>query len=91
MTERMIVNRVRKLKELEAQQKEIEQQIAELKKEIKSDMEKKNLEEQKAGDFIIRFTKVISSKFDSKTFKADHSKLYGQYMRTMESRRFSVA
>lgn len=91
MSERMIVNRVRKLKELEAQQKEIEQQIEELKAVIKADMEKKNLEEQKTEDYMIRFTKVICNKFDSKIFKEDHSKLYVQYMRTMESRRFSIA
>lgn len=90
MTERIIVNRVRKLKELEEQQKEIEQQIEEVKAEIKADMEKKNLEEQKAGDYTIRFTMVVSNRFDGKAFKADHSKLYNQYVRAMESRRFSV-
>lgn len=90
MTERIIVNRVRKLKELEEQQKEIEQQIEEVKAEIKADMEKKNLEEQRAGDYTIRFTMVVSNRFDGKAFKADHSKLYNQYVRVMESRRFSV-
>ena len=58
MTERMIVNRVRKLKELEAQQKEIEEQIEALKAEIKADMQRKDLEEQKAGDYTVRFTTV---------------------------------
>lgn len=91
MTERMIVNRVRKLKELEAQKKDIEQQIEKLKAEIKADMEKRNLEEQKVGDYIVRFTTVISNKFDGKTFKADHAKLYKQYVRATESKRFSVA
>lgn len=75
MTERMIVNRVRKLKELEAQQKEIEEQIEALKAEIKADMQRKDLEEQKAGDYTVRFTTVISNRFDGKAFKADHSKL----------------
>ena len=91
MTERVIVNRVRKLKELEAQQKEIEQQIENLKAEIKADMERKNLQEQKAGDFTVRFTTVVSNRFDGKAFKADHSRLYEQYMKSMESRRFSIA
>ena len=91
MTERMIVNRVRKLKELEAQQKEIEEQIEALKAEIKVDMQRKDLEEQKAGDYMVRFTTVISNRFDGKAFKADHAKLYDQYMRTTESRRFSIA
>ena len=91
MTERMIVNRVRKLKELEAQQKKIEEQIDALKAEIKADMQRKDLEEQKAGDYMVRFTTVISNRFDGKAFKADHAKLYDQYMRTTESRRFSIA
>ncbi|CUO05428.1 hypothetical protein EAI89_05485 [Eubacterium sp. am_0171] len=91
MTERMIVNRVRKLKELEAQQKEIEEQIEALKAEIKADMQRKDLEEQKAGDYMVRFTTVISNRFDGKAFKADHAKLYDQYIRTTESRRFSIA
>lgn len=91
MTERMIVNRVRKLKELEAQQKEIEEQIEALKAEIKADMQRKDFEEQKAGDYTVRFTTVISNRFDGKAFKADHSKLYDQYMRATESRRFSIA
>lgn len=91
MTERMIVNRVRKLKELEAQQKKIEEQIEALKAEIKADMQRKDLEEQKAGDYMVRFTTVISNRFDGKAFKADHAKLYDQYMRATESRRFSIA
>ena len=91
MTERMIVKRVRKLKELEAQQKKIEEQIEALKAEIKADMQRKDLEEQKAGDYMVRFTTVISNRFDGKAFKADHAKLYDQYMRTTESRRFSIA
>ena len=91
MTERMIVNRVRKLKELEAQQKEIEEQIEALKAEIKADMQRKDLEEQKAGDYMVRFTTVISNRFDGKAFKADQAKLYDQYIRTTESRRFSIA
>ena len=51
MSERMIVNRVKKLKALEAQQKEIEAQIEALKDEIKADMQERGIEQQAAGDF----------------------------------------
>ena len=54
-------------------------------------MQRKDLEEQKAGDYMVRFTTVISNRFDGKAFKADHAKLYDQYMRATESRRFSIA
>ena len=90
MTERKLTNRVRKLKELEAQQKELEKEIEELKNEIKEDMAAKGLEEQRAGDFIVRFTTVISNRFNTKAFQADHSKLYDRYIKPSESKRFSV-
>lgn len=90
MTERMITNRVRKLKELEAQQKELEQQIDALKAEIKADMKRKNLQEQKAGDYIVRFTEVLSKKFDIKRFQQEHERLYSQYIRQVNTKRFSV-
>ena len=38
MSERMLLNRIKKLKELEAQQKAIEKQMEELKEDIKADM-----------------------------------------------------
>ena len=90
MTERMITNRCRKLKELEAQQKAIEQQIDALKAEIKADMDRKNLQEQKAGNYIVRFTNVLSNKFDLKRFQQDHERLYNQYIKQVSTRRFSV-
>ena len=91
MTVRQVENRVKKLKALEVQQKELERQIEELKADIKTDMERKGLEEQRAGEYIVRFTTVMSNRFDSKAFKAEHSRLYDQYMKQLTSKRFSIA
>lgn len=91
MSERMIVNRVKKLKALEARQKEIEAQIEALKDEIKADMQERGVEQQAAGDFLIRWTTVVSSRFDSKTFQKEHAAMYSRYLRQTESRRFSIA
>ncbi|MBS6396489.1 MAG: hypothetical protein KH452_05000 [Clostridiales bacterium] len=91
MTERMLQNRIRKLKELEEQQKELEKQIEELKAEIKDDMEEKGVEQQIAGDYLIRWTMVFSNRFDSKTFQKEHESLYSQYLKQTTSRRFSIA
>lgn len=91
MSERMIVNRVKKLKALEAQQKEIEAQIEALKDEIKADMQERGIEQQAAGDFLIRWTTIVSSHFDSKTFQKEHAAMYSRYLRQTESRRFSIA
>ena len=53
MGERALQNRVMKLKEIEAQQKALEEQAEKIRQEIKADMETKQVEEMKAGSFVI--------------------------------------
>lgn len=66
MTERQIENRVKKLKAIEKQRKDLEAQEKALKEEIKRDMESKGLEELKTKNFIIRWKEIISNTLDSK-------------------------
>lgn len=91
MTEKMLENRIRKLQELEEEKKWLEKQIEAVKTEIKVDMDKKGLEEQRAGEHIIRFVTVVTSRFDSKAFKSRHEGLYKKYMKAAECRRFTIA
>ena len=81
MTQRTLTNRVNKLKGLEEQYKALEKQIEELKAGIKTDMESKGLEEQAAGDYIVRFTTMVSNRFDSKAFKGAYGELYSRYLK----------
>lgn len=74
MGERAIQNRIRRLQELDRQQAEIEAEREKL----------------KAGNFIVRCKKIISSRFDSKRFRADHEDLYKSYQKKQEAMRFSV-
>ena len=90
MGERAILNRVNKLKALEDQQKALESEIEAIKAVIKQDMEAKGQEEIKAGNFIVRWKKVITNRFDSKAFAKEHESLYSQYSKQTESRRFSI-
>lgn len=91
MTTRQLENRAKKLKELEAQQKELEQKIDSLKEEIKQEMEDRGAEEMQAGNFLIRWKAFNGSRFDAKTFQKEHESLYMQYLKAFESRRFTVA
>ena len=91
MGERAIENRIKKLKELEEQKKELDAQIKRLQEEIKKDMEIKGIEEMQAGIFVIRFTRVLSSRFDTKKFKEQYGDLYDQYVKQVESRRFTIS
>ena len=91
MTERMIENRVKKLQELEAQQKEIEAQAEAIRAELKADLEEKGLDELKTKNFILRWKEIISNRLDGKALKAALPEIYSQYCRTSASRRFTVA
>lgn len=91
MGKRAIENRIKKLKALEEQKKELDAQIKDLQEEIKKDMEAKGLEEMQIGIFIIRFTSVLSSRFDTKEFKEHYGDLYDQYVKQVASRRFTIS
>lgn len=91
MSERTLLNKVKKLKELEAQQKELEKQISAVQAEIKAEMTRQDKEELAAGEHIIRWTTILSNRFDSKAFRQEHSRLYKRYCKEMETRRFTVA
>ncbi len=87
----MIENRIKKLQEIEAQQKELEAQAEALKAEIKADMESKGVDELKTKNFIVRWKEIISSRLDGKALKAALPDVYGQFCKTSTSRRFTVA
>ena len=78
MSERTLLKKVNDLKALEAQKKAIEKQI-----EV-------GQEETEVGDWMVRFKAVISNKFNSKAFAADHPKLYQKYMGQSQTMRFTV-
>jgi len=79
MGERTIENRIKKLRALEKQKKEMEAQISGLQEEIKKDMESKGVEEMKISIYIVRFIGALSNRFDTKSFKAKYDALYKEF------------
>lgn len=90
MGERALQNRIRRLQALERQQAEIEAEKAKLKEEIRKDMEKKGIDQVKTGNFIVRCKNIISNRFDSKRFRAEHEDLYKSYQKQQKTMRFTV-
>ena len=58
---------------------------------IKEEMERQAVEELICGQYIIRYTSVISNRFDSTTFKRLYADLYKDFTKPVNSRRFSVS
>ena len=58
---------------------------------IKEEMVRQNTEELTAGAYIVRYTNIISNRFDSTTFKRLYGELYKDFTKPVSSRRFSVS
>lgn len=81
---------IEKLKEWEAIQAEAAAEVESLKDQVKAEMNARGVEELEAGQYIARFTTVLSNRFDTTIFKREHAEMYKQYTKQTTSRRFSI-
>lgn len=86
-----IVSKIEELKELEALVREAETEIEALKDEIKKELAKQGKEEMICGRYVVRWTSVLSNRFDSKTFEKVMPDVYKLYTKQTKSRRFSIS
>ena len=86
-----ITSRIEALKDLEALIEEAKAEAETLRDEIKTEMLNRNTEEMEAGQYIIRWTSVLSQRFDKTSFKKVYGDLYKEYTKQTASRRFSIA
>ena len=84
-----ITSKIEALKELEALIEEAEAEA--LRDEIKTEMLNRNTEEMEAGQYIVRWTPVLSQRFDSTAFKKVMPDIYKSFTKQVSSRRFSIA
>lgn len=91
MTKKELANVIKEYKEYKALMKETEAAVEALEKKMKAELERKNVNELEIGGSIIRYTPVISKRFNSKGFKEAEPELYEAWLQETESRRFSVA
>ena len=86
-----ITSKIEALKELEALIEEAKAEAETLRDEIKTEMLNRNTEEMEAGQFIVRWTPVLSQRFDSTAFKKVMPDIYKSFTKQVSSRRFSIA
>ena len=48
-------------------------------------------EELEVGEHIIRYTSVLSNRFDTTNFKKAYGEIYKKFTKQVASRRFSIA
>mgnify|MGYP003295160853 FL=1 len=86
-----ITSKIEALKELEALIEEAKAEAETLRDEIKTEMLNRNTEEMEAGQYIVRWTSVLSQRFDSTSFKKVLPDLYKAYTKQVSSRRFTIS
>ena len=86
-----ITSKIAALKELEELIEEAKAEAETLRDEIKNEMLNRNTEEMEAGQYIIRWTSVLSNRFDSTAFKKVMPEVYKAYTKQTTSRRFTIS
>ena len=86
-----ITSKIEALQELESLIEEAKAEAEALRDEIKAEMLKRDTEELTAGQYIIRWTSVLSNRFDSTAFKKVMPDVYKAYTKQVASRRFSIS
>jgi len=79
------------LREWESVMEEAKAEADALRDQIKEEMVAQGTEEMEVGNYIIRYTSVLSNRFDTTAFKREHNDLYKQFTKQTASRRFSIA
>ena len=86
-----ITSKIEALKELETLIEEAKAEAETLRDEIKSEMLNRNTEEMEAGQYIARWTSVLSQRFDTTAFKKVMPDVYKSFTKQVSSKRFSIA
>ncbi len=91
MSANEITTKIEALRELEELIEEAKVEAESLRDEIKAEMLSRNTEEMSVGQYIVRFTSVLSNRFDTTGFKRAYGELYKEFTKQTASRRFTIS
>ena len=91
MTNTEMIKTIETLQEWENLLNEAKEQVTFYEDQIKAEMTQRDVEEIDLGSSIVRWTSVLSSRFDTKNFKEKYSDLYKLYTKEVPSRRFTIS
>lgn len=86
-----LIKKIKDVKELERLIEEAQAEVEALKDEIKEEMKARGTEEMEVGTFIIRWTSVLSNRFDSTAFRKVMPDVYKVYTKPVTSRKFTIS
>ena len=90
MSKNELVSKIEALNEWEALMEEAKAEAETIRDSIKAEMLDRDTEELVAGKYIVRWTSVLTNRFDTTGFKKAYSDLYKTFTKQTASRRFSI-
>lgn len=91
MSQKEIINKIEAIRELEELIAEANAEAEALRDTIKQQMLAADTETLEAGAYIVRWTSVLTQRFDSTSFKKAHADLYKSFIKQTASRRFTIS
>ena len=91
MSKMELLAKIELLNKYEAMIEELKAEAETVRNSIKGEMEAREVEELIAGQYIVRYTSVLSNRFDSTAFKKVMPELYKAYTKQTASRRFTIS
>ena len=86
-----MVSKIEQLQELEEIIEEAKAEAEKIKDSIKDEMKRRNTEEMRVGKYIVRWSEVLSNRFDTTCFKKLFPELYKEFTKVVSSRRFTIS
>ena len=91
MSKNELIAKIEALNEWEALMEEAKAEAEAIRDELKQSMIAADVEEMEAGAYILRYTAVLSQRFDTTAFKKVMPDIYKAYTKQVSSRRFSIS
>ena len=91
MSKKELISKIEYLQELEGFMEEIKTEADGIRDSIKELMLQEGTEELEAGAYIVRWTSVLSNRFDSTAFKKIYGDLYKAFTKQVSSKRFTIS
>ena len=86
-----LLAKIELLNKYEAMMEELKAEADTIRNSIKAEMEAREVEELIAGQYIVRYTSVLSNRFDTTAFKKVMPEIYKAYTKQVSSRRFTIS
>ena len=91
MSTHELTAQIESLRALEELIEEAKAEAENLRDAIKQEMLNRDTEELSAGQYIVRWTSVLSQRFDTTAFKKVMPEVYKAYTKQVSSKRFTIS